>query len=176
MSADPTVIDRWLGQERWSAAQRAEGRRIFLQRTRVVETNLDRYGGRTILERESLQRYLGDHPSSHRRLPIERRQHVKHLLRQLREHPLFAIGIVDEASDLEINLKSTTMFMLRSAQHRELRRSDTSWGPHYFACRDETAVLQFYLDFERAWDQIPPHDRTRDSVITQLQTMLDNAT
>lgn len=175
MSADPAMIDRWLGQERWTAAQRAEGRRIFLQRSRVVEENLDRYGGRTILERESLQRYLGDHPSSPRRLPIERRHHVEHLLRQLREHPLFAIGIVDEASDLEINLKSTTMFMLRSAQHRELRRSDTSWGPHYIACRDETAVLQFYLDFERAWDLIPTHDRTRESVISQLQAMLDTA-
>jgi hypothetical protein len=174
MYADPAVLDRWLGQERWPAAQRAEGRRIFVERTRVVEANLDRFGGRTILERESLQRYLGDHPSSQRRLPIERRRHVEHLLRQLRDHPLFAIGIVDDASDLEINLKSISMFMLRSAQHRELRRSDTSWGPHYIACRDETAVLQFYLDFEKAWDLIPTHDRDRESVIAQLQAMLES--
>jgi hypothetical protein len=76
---------------------------------------------------------------------------------------------------LEINLKSISMFMLRSAQHRELRRSDTSWGPHYIACHDETAVLQFYLDLEKAWGLIPAEDRNRESVIAQLQAMLDGA-
>jgi hypothetical protein len=179
---DQAFVDRLLAHDtvRMDEAQRRAGRAIFRERMHAFAESLDTYGGRSIIEKASLVWYLTarDEGKARKwRRPLERRwEHMAGLIRLL-DYPHFQIGLVaaGAASELEINLKTTEQIVLRSADHRELWDSNPQWGPRLFACDDRMTVLQFYYDFECAWDRIPPPDRDRDRVRQQLTALLNGA-
>jgi hypothetical protein len=37
---------------------------------------------------------------------------------------------------------------------------------------DEASVLAFFLNFEAAWDALPPEDRTKTEVIAYVEALL----
>ena len=179
---DPAFVDRLLAHDTsaMTAAQRRQGREIFRERMAAFEENLRVYGGRTIIEKPSLVWYLTARDEGKarkwRRPPDRRWEHVGGLLRLL-DHPHFQVGLVEAeaASELEISLKTTERVMLRSADHRELWEVNPEWGPRFFACDEPTTVLQFYHDFERAWDGISPVDRDKEAVREKLRTLIAGA-
>lgn len=171
------TVDTLLGLDgSWTEEQKAAARLAFRERTEAFAANIAMYGARSIIQVGTLQRYLqpARTPEHEGRSLAVRRRHVEHLARQIAEHEYFHLGLVPHASDLEVNLKSLKRFMLRSAQHREVRTAGLSagWGPHYIGCDDEAATLQFYLDFEKAWARIPADLRDRANVVDTLDRLI----
>lgn len=179
---NPAFVDHLLAHDTsaMTAAQRGQGREIFRERMAAFGENLRVYGGRTIIEKPSLVWYLTARDEGKarkwRRPPDRRWEHVDGLLGLL-DHPHFQVGLVEAeaASELEISLKTTERVILRSADHRELWEVNPEWGPRFFACDDPTTVLQFYHDFERAWDRINATDRDKETVCDKLRALLAGA-
>lgn len=179
---DQAFVDRLLAHDtvQMTAAQKEQGRAIFRERMRAFEETLETYGGRTIIEKASLVWYLTarDEGKARKwRRPLEKRwEQVTGLIRLL-DHSHFQVGLVEaeDASELEINLKATEQVVLRSADHRELWNVNPQWGPRILACDDRITVLQFYYDFERAWDRIEAIDREKERVRQRLTTLVAGA-
>ena len=179
---DAVFVDRLLAHDsvKMTVAQQRRGRTIFRERMVAFEESLDRYGGRTIIEKPSLVWYVTARDAGKarkwRRPPERRWEHVNGLIALL-DHAHFQVGLVEaeDASELEISLKTTEKVMLRSADHRELWDVNPQWGPRFFACDDEATVLQFYYDFERAWDRIDAADRDKETVRGKLRRLVDGA-
>lgn len=179
---DQAFVDRLLAHDtiRMTAAQRKQGRDIFRERMSAFAESLARYGGRTIIEKPSLVWYVTARDEGKarkwRRPPERRWEHVAGLIRLL-DQPHFQVGLVEAeaASELEISLKTTERVMLRSADHRELWEVNPQWGPRFFASEDETTVLQFYHDFECAWDRLEAPDRDKAAIQRKLHALVTGA-
>lgn len=179
---DRAFVDRLLAHDtiRMTDAQQQVGREIFRERMIAFEESLATYGGRTIIEKPSLVWYVTARDEGKarkwRRPPERRWEHVDGLI-QLLDHPHFQIGLVEAeaASELEISLKTTERVMLRSADHRELWEVNPQWGPRLFASDDEATVLQFYYDFECAWDRLEMIDRDKATVRRKLSALVAGA-
>lgn len=179
---DRAFVDRLLAHDtiRMTEAQQRLGREIYRERMLAFEESLAIYGGRTIIEKPSLVWYVTarDEGKARKwRRPLERRwEHVEGLIRLL-DQPHFQVGLVEAeaASELEISLKTTEKVMLRSADHRELWEVNPQWGPRFFASDDATTVLQFYYDFECAWDRLEAIDRDKATIQRKLYALVRGA-
>ncbi|RMF84969.1 MAG: hypothetical protein D6736_18260 [Nitrospinota bacterium] len=140
-----------------------------------VETfyhNLELYGQRSIHCKASVQRYL-QRDFSHRLTLEQRRRQIAHWITLLESYDHYQVGLAETTPALELKLKGTVQAMMRSACRYEDDRWP-HWGPRYVLWVDETSVFRFFLNFENAWDAIPPQDRDKEEVIRWLRTLLSH--
>ena len=138
-----------------------------------VETfyhNLEHYGQRSIHCKASVRQYL-QKDFSHRLTLEQRRRQIAHWITLLESYEHYQVGLAETTPALELKLKGTVQAMMRSACRYEDDRWP-HWGPRYVQWADEASVFRFFLNFENAWDAIPPRDRDKDAVIRWLRGLL----
>ncbi len=153
-------------------AIRQEWLSLNWKRLEAFIANLEQYGQRSIHCKPSLQKYLSK-DFTHRLSLEQRRRHIEHWLTLLEKYEHYQVGLAEKTPAWELKIKSTMHVMMRSAcRYDDDDRSH--WGPRYVHWSDETSVLRFFLDFERAWEAIPVQDRSKGEVIAWLQALLQN--
>jgi hypothetical protein len=156
-----------------SATGRQAIQALQAQRCETFLHHLGLYGERSIHHRTSLERYVRQHIPHYLSLR-QRRQHIRHWITLLESYKYYEVGLADTLPTLEPRLKSTVQAMLRGTPSYDRNARGASRGPQYLHWFDEGSVLAFYLDFEQHWDTIPLEYRTKSSVITWLQQLLDS--
>lgn len=82
------------------------------------------------------------------------------------------MGLATEVPELELYIKSTVKVMVRGTPPYAQGEQRISWGPYFVGWSDEASVLAFFLNFEAAWDALPPEDRTKTEVIAYVEALL----
>jgi hypothetical protein len=177
---DPlTYPPHWYDREDviYANLEAAEAQREWLallrQRRASYLEHLATYGGRTIISKAGLEQYVSA-AETHTRSVERRREHVRHLIHVLETYDSYCVGLAATTPDLTLSMKSTVMAILRSSSSEDLRddKESSVWGPRRILWTDELSVLQFVLDFERAWNRIAIADRTKDDVLRWLHQLL----
>lgn len=163
------VIEPWLSPD-----AKREVSTIAVKRSDKFLQHLELYGERAIHRKASLKRYLSEKNASYR--PFEERcRQVSHWIELLRKYPHYHIGLSEHTPEFEFTIKGTVEVIMRGTSHednyddRSIRVEKNMLVPRYVHWTDTLSVLSYYLTFETYWDTIPIEDRTKETVIAQLQ-------
>jgi transcriptional regulator with XRE-family HTH domain len=147
-------------------------RELHAKRKRIFTDTLRQYGERCIHSGESLKRYVGTEFGPG--LPWNaRRDHVAHLIKLLKENDYFQVALALTEPEMKFVIKSGQEASLRGTARHISRPNSVICGPLYIFWDNKTTVYSFMVDFEHAWQKIPPEQRDKDNVILELQSLID---
>jgi len=153
---------------------RREARSINIERQKMFIRHLSLYGERHILSKSDLEKYFLN-KEHHHYLSLEQRyKQIQHLICLLEAHEHYEVGLARATPGLEPCTKSTVQALVRAAPPYEEGELNENWGPAHLCWSDEATVLSFFLDFEKAWEEIPAKDRQKEDVIAWLKGVSSN--
>jgi len=151
---------------------RREALSINIERQEMFIRHLDLYGERHILSKSDLEKYFLSQEQRHYLTLEQRHKQIQHLICLLEAHEHYEVALARVTPGLEPCTKSTVQALVRAAPPYEEGEMNENWGPAYLCWSDEATVLALFLDFEKAWDEIPAEDRQKEDVIAWLRKLL----
>lgn len=142
------------------------------QRKKRFREVLREYGERCIHSTESIKRYLSK-DLKHNLSLNDRRAHVRNLIELLKEYEHFKIALARAEPEMEFVIKCGWGASLRGTAREVASDHDAViCGPLYIFWDNKTTVYSFVVDFEHAWQKIPPECRNKENVISILEHLL----
>ncbi len=144
------------------------------ERRKVFFNYVEHYGYRSIHQKSCIEMYLGnDHPYRNINLD-ERRAHIREWIKLLKSCPDYEVGLAETVSDTEIFNKCNKAVMVRGTPFNIYPDLDNNpfTGLRFIQYMDEISTLHFFLECEYLWNNIVVENRTKDSVIGRLESLI----